>query len=83
MKNIDQKARENIKDILNICIKHDSKRKAVVVYDTDFGLTQIVTDGYRSALTENVEFIDWSTKTREEIISLFNSLSKDDLVVLI
>ena len=78
-----EKAIVNVNDILNICINHDQSRRSLVVYDNDFGLTQLLTSAYKSVLTNNADFVDFNSKTREEIIDLFNSLQKDDLVVLI
>lgn len=78
-----EKAIVNVNDILNICINHDQSRRSLVVYDNDFGLTQLLTSAYKSVLTDNADFVDFNSKTREEIIDLFNSLQKDDLVVLI
>ena len=78
-----EKAIVNVNDILNICINHDQSRRSLVVYDNDFGLTQLLTSAYKSVLTSNANFVDFNSKTREEIIDLFNSLQKDDLVVLI
>lgn len=78
-----EKAIVNVNDILNICINHDQSRRSLVVYDNDFGLTQLLTSAYKSVLTNNANFVDFNSKTREEIIDLFNSLQKDDLVVLI
>mgnify|MGYP000128368072 CR=1 FL=1 len=75
-------ATKNITDILNICIKYKPAHKALVVYDKNYGLTDILVAGYRNALPD-AEFVDFDTKTREEIISLFDTLSPDDLVVLI
>jgi hypothetical protein len=78
-----EKAIVNVNDILNTCINHDQSRRSLVVYDNDFGLTQLLTSAYKSVLTNNADFVDFNSKTREEIIDLFNSLQKDDLVVLI
>ena len=78
-----QKARDNVSDILSICIKHDKvKERALVIYDTDFGLTNILTAAYREALPE-AQFVHFNTSSKEEILGLFSSLVPGDLVVLI
>ncbi len=76
------KATKNVGDILSIAIEHAPPHKALVIYDTENELTEILTTAYRTALPE-AEFIDFNTRTKEEIISLFDSLSPRDLVVLI
>ncbi len=78
-----QKATHNISDILSVCIKHDkSKEKALVIYDTDFGLTDILTASYREVLPD-AHFVDFNKSTKEEILALFNGMEPSDLVVLI
>ena len=75
-------ATRNVSDILTYAIKHTEDNKALVIYDTENELTTIITDAYRNALP-NATFIDFNSRSREEIIALFNSLSPRDLVVLI
>jgi aminopeptidase len=77
-----EKATKNVSDILCYAIEHDSSHKALVIYDTENELTRIITEAYRASLPE-ATFIDFNTRTKEEIISLFDSLSPRDLVVLI
>jgi aminopeptidase len=78
-----QKARDNVSDILSICIKHDKvKEKALVIYDDDDGLTNILTEAYREALPD-AHFVNFNKSNKEEILSLFSTLSPGDLVVLI
>lgn len=77
-----ERATKNITDILTIAIEHKPPQKAVVIYDTDNELTNIITAGYRNALP-GATFVDFNTKSKEEIIAIFDSLSPRDLVVLI
>ncbi len=81
-KNLIEKATINVCDILNIAIQHTELHKALVVYDTENELTNIMVQAYRNALPD-AEFIDFNTRTKEEIIAKFNALSPRDLVVLI
>ncbi len=76
------KATKNVKDILDIAIEFAPPRKALVIYDTENELTNILTNAYRNALPD-ATFVDFNTRTKEEIIALFDSLSPRDLVVLI
>jgi hypothetical protein len=75
-------AEKHIKDILNLSIKHDGSRKALIVYDTNYGLTDILTAAYRKAIP-NAVFVDFDKVSKEEIIDMFDDMSPDDLVVLI
>ncbi len=78
-----KKAIHNIRDILSICIKHHrSNEKALVIYDADFGLTDILTQAYREVLPD-AHFVDFNKSTKEEMLTHFDALSPSDLVVLI
>jgi aminopeptidase len=77
-----QTATKNIGDILTIAIEHDASKRALVIYDTENELTTILTDAYRALLPE-ARFVDFHTRTKEEIIALFDELAPRDLVVLI
>ena len=56
--------------------------KVLVVYDTDYGLTRILTTAYRQA-TPGAEFLDFAAYSRDELIARFDALASGDLVVLI
>jgi len=75
-------ATKNVSDIINIAIEHKPSEGALVVFDTRYGLTNILTEAYRRALP-NARFIDFDAVTKEEVISTFNEMRAGDLVVLI
>ncbi len=75
-------ATKHIKDILALSIEHKSPEKALVVYDMQNGLTNIITAAYRAALPE-ARFIDFDTQSKEEIIAACDAMQPNDLVVLI
>ena len=76
-------ATQNIKDILEYSLKFDPKiHKALIIFDTQNELTQILTDSYRRNLP-NATFIDFNEAKSSEIIESFHSLKAEDLVVLI
>ena len=75
-------ATKNVADIINIAIEHKSPEKALVVYDTRYGLTDILTLAYRKVLP-NARFIDFDKVEKEEVISAFDEMKPGDLVVLI
>ncbi len=77
-----QKATTNVRDMVTIARQHTSEHKALVVYDTENEVTQFITDAYRNVLPD-AQFVDFNTRTKEEIIALFDALAPRDLVVLI
>jgi aminopeptidase len=77
------KATQNVRDTVTIALEHNpSTHRALVIYDTENGLTRIITEAYRNVLP-GAQFVDFNTHTKEEIIGLFGALSPRDLVVLI
>ncbi|MDO8603943.1 MAG: hypothetical protein Q7K40_00820 [bacterium] len=75
-------ATKNVADIINIAIEHKAPEKALVVYDTRYGLTDILTEAYRTALP-HARFVDFDKVSKEEVISAFDEMRQSDLVVLI
>jgi aminopeptidase len=76
------KATQNVRDILSIAIEHKSTEKALIIYDTENGLTDIITNAYRNALPE-AQFVDFKTLDKESLIARIDTLAPRDLVVLI
>lgn len=72
----------NVTDILAHTVTHDSSHRALVIFDKECGLTQILTEAYRAALPHAL-FLDFDTTPKESIISAFDDLRQDDLVVLV
>jgi aminopeptidase len=79
-----QKATQNIRDILTQCIQFDvnGENKSLVVYDSQNGLTDILTQAYRNVLP-NAKFVDFDTMTKEEVLAQFALMNANDLVVQI
>lgn len=75
-------ATKHVKDIVTLAIGHKPPEKALVVYDTQNGLTNIITAAYRAALPE-ARFVDFDTLTKEEVIAECDAMQPNDLVVLI
>ncbi len=86
---------KNIKNILNLSIKYNKETENVlVIYDTQNGLTNILTESYKKSLTEicggdfeifekKVEFLDFDKSNKEEILREIEKLKERDLVVMI
>lgn len=75
-------ATKNITDIVELSIEHKSEEKALVIFDSQYGLTNILTEGYRNALPE-ARFIDFDTLEKSAIIEAIDAMQPNDLVVLI
>ena len=79
----------NIHNILKYSLKLEGENKVLVIYDTDYELTRILTEGYKTALGKlknEVKFYDFneiSKDGKDKVIQLFDQLSNGDLVVLI
>lgn len=79
-----ERATTNIGDILSVCLQFDQSQdsKSLVVYDSQNGLTELITQAYRNVLP-NAKFIDFDTLTKEEILAEFALMQPNDLVVQI
>ncbi|MEK7538972.1 MAG: hypothetical protein AAB552_03980 [Patescibacteria group bacterium] len=80
--NLIETATKNVSDIVTLAIEHPPHQNALVVYDTRYGLTNILTTAYRTVLP-NARFIDFDTVSKEEVITAFDEMHPHDLVVLI
>lgn len=76
------RATRHVTDMVTIALEHKQPHAALVIYDTHYGLTGILTEAYRRVLRD-AHFVDFDTCTPESIIALCDSLSPKDLVVLI
>lgn len=75
-------ATKNIGDIINLSIKLQPSENALVIYDTQNGLTDILTQAYRNVLP-GATFLDFDKLTKEEVIAACDQMKSNDLVVLI
>ncbi len=74
---------QHTKDILTHAFQHDGAHtRALVIYDTEYGLTDILTAAYRTNLP-HASFVDFATLTKDHAMELFGELSPGDLVILI
>lgn len=76
------RATKNVGDIIHLAIERKPTEKALVVFDTRYGLTEILTEAYRTALPD-AHFIDFDTTSKEDVMSAINAMQPSDLVVLI
>lgn len=79
----------NMEDILTHSLKLGSDNKVLVIYDNDYELTRILTQGYKTALKNlqaNAEFYDFeqiSKDGKDKVVQMFEDYNPSDLVVLI
>jgi hypothetical protein len=68
--------------ILDKVFLHDDAHKAVIVYDTDSTLSNILAKAYRANLPQ-ATYINFHESTAEEIRAIFDTLDALDMVILI
>jgi aminopeptidase len=72
----------NIRDIIDLSIKHTTDHQALVIYDTQNGLTNILLQAYKAVLP-SAKFIDIETLNKLTAMEEFAQLKPNDLVVLL
>ena len=75
-------AAKNLGDIIRDAICLQPSENALVIYDTEAPLTQIVLDGYRAVLPQG-EFLDFASVTPEQIMERIGLCKPGDLVVVL
>jgi hypothetical protein len=75
-------ATTHVRDIVTLALELKPEEKVLVVYDTKYGLTDILVAAYRSVVP-NAHFVDFDQTPKEEIIALFDQMQPSDLVILI
>ncbi len=76
------RATKNVSDIIYLAIEHKPSEKVLVVYDTRYGLTNILTAAYRATLPD-AHFINFDSASKEEVMDAINAMQQSDLVILI
>lgn len=72
----------NLSTIMNLAFNYADQETAVVVYDTNSLLSNVLSEAYRRCLP-NATFIDFNECSHEEILKTLNSLQANDLVALV
>jgi aminopeptidase len=75
-------AAKHLRDILTQAFAHGDGARALVVFDTQSELAELLSAGYRHCLP-GASFIDFDTVTPAFILARFAELRPDDLVVLV
>mgnify|MGYP000327235761 CR=1 FL=1 len=75
-------AQKHVTDIVNLAIEHDSKKRMLVIFDTDTDLSTILSGAYKQAFVD-ATFIDFNAVEKEVVLDAFAGLAEQDLVVLV
>lgn len=75
-------AEKHLRDILSLAIEYSEGQQALVVFDQQCGLANILTEAYRRVLP-TAKFVDFDAVTAQDIYAVFDILKPADLVVLI
>ncbi len=76
-------AEKHVSDILSVSFEYsEDSQKALVIYDTQCALSQVLTEAYQRCLPK-AKFVNFDEVSQESILSDFESLKPSDLVVLI
>lgn len=75
-------AAKNLGDILRDAICLEPNEKALVIFDSEAPLAQIVLEGYREALPQG-QFVDFNDVSPEQVMALIEACKPGDLVVLL
>jgi len=77
-----QGASQNLGDVLRDVFHHDDTHTALVIYDLDSPLSQILTEAYQEALPHGV-FVNFNETHTEEILAQIEALKAGDFVALV
>ena len=75
-------AKKNVQDILRYAIEYTNLSRALIVYDDQFGLTNILLRAYRQVIPDAI-YINFDTTPKEEILANISKMQENDLVILI
>ncbi|MFA6196557.1 MAG: hypothetical protein WC656_07915 [Sulfurimonas sp.] len=75
-------AKLHLKDLLREAFHHTDKERAVIVYDTNSTLSNIVAQAYKLCLPD-ATFVDFDAVPPEKILEILAELHPSDLVVLV
>ncbi|MFA6188424.1 MAG: hypothetical protein WC680_04000 [Sulfuricurvum sp.] len=76
------RASSHLSDLLNTVFTHTNQERAVVVYDTNCRLSNILAEAYKCSLPDAI-LIDFHQRTPEEILTIFGELKAYDFVALV
>ena len=75
-------ASQNLTDVLRDVFEHDDSHTALIIYDLDSSLSNILTEAYKVALPKGI-FINFNDTNPEDILSTIDTLQAGDFVALV
>ena len=75
-------ASQNLSDVLRDVFHHDDSHTALVIYDLNSPLSNILTEAYRVALPKGI-FVNFNDMDPEDILSQIDTLQAGDFVSLV
>jgi aminopeptidase len=75
-------ANKNIKDIIDLSIKANESEKVIIIYDQDHYLAEVLLEAYKASLP-NAQYIEFEQDSKDKLITEFETLQPNDLVVMI
>lgn len=75
-------AQRHLSDLVSVVFNHTKEERAVVVYDTDCLLSNILAEAYKRSIPDAI-FVNFNTQTLEEILGILGELHASDLVALV
>ncbi len=79
---LQEKAQQNIAGIIRDVFEHNDTQNALVVYDTNSTLSNLLYLAYKEALP-TATFIDFNATEAQEVLEVLNSLNESDFVALV
>jgi len=77
-----QNTSQNLTDVLRDVFEHDDSHTALVIYDLNSPLSNILTEAYKVALPKGI-FVNFNDTNPEDILSQIDTLQAGDFVALI
>ena len=77
-----QNTSQNLTDVLRDVFEHDDSHTALVIYDLNSPLSNILTEAYKVALPKGI-FVNFNDTNPEDILSQIDTLQAGDFVALV
>ena len=77
-----QNTSQNLTDVLRDVFEHDDSHTALVIYDLNSPLSNILTEAYKVALPKGI-FVNFNDTNPEDILSQIDTLKAGDFVALV
>ena len=76
------RAAQHVEDIVNKAIEHPENQTILVISDTEFPLTEVITNGYKKSFP-HATFMTFTEESKDEVRAALDETKEGDLVVLV